>query len=339
MSKYTLNRIGHAFITVIGVSIIIFVLARLLPGDPARVALGPTATEEAVQMLREELHLDQPIPVQYYIWARDLLTGHLGRSLVTTRDVLQDLTLFLPATLELVIFSALFHVILGITLGVIAGRKANTWIDNTIRMFSYLGVSIPSFVYAIIFILVFVYVLGWFPLGGRLSPGIPNPPTITGMITIDSLISGNFATFINALWHLILPAFSVCLGRVAQESRITRSSIIENLNKDYMVSATSHGMPQRTLTFKYLLKPSLIPTVSVMGLDIASMISGTFLVEVVFSWPGFSKYGVIAMLAKDLNAIVAVVVVVSFVFVVANIVVDLIVAYLDPRVRIAEHRR
>jgi peptide/nickel transport system permease protein len=336
MSTFILKRLSYTVFVLFGLSILIFVIARVLPGDPARLALGPRAPDWAVQNLRQQLHLNEPLYIQYFYWVRDAARGSLGESLVTRRDVFTDVQEFLPATLELITLSALLVVALAIPIGMVAGRRANSWFDNLVRVLSYVGVAVPAFVVAIIFLLVFGFMLHIAPSIGRLSPNIVAPPTVTGFLTVDSLISGNMAAFFDAIVHLILPAIALALGPIAQEARITRSSVVENLNKDYILSTVSHGVPERLLTLKYLLRPSLIPTVSVMGLDISSLIANAFLVELIYNWPGISRYGINAMLRKDLNAIVAVVMIAGIIFAVANIVVDLIVAYLDPRIRFVE---
>jgi len=336
MSTFVLKRLSYTVFVLFGLSILIFVIARVLPGDPARLALGPRAPDWAVENLRQQLHLNEPLYVQYFYWLRDAFSGSLGQSLVTRRDVMVDVKDFLPATLELIVVAALLDIALAIPIGMLAGRRANSWFDNVVRILSYVGVAVPAFVVAIVFLLVFGFMLNIAPSIGRLSPNIVAPPTVTGLLTIDSLISGNIPAFFDALAHLILPALALALGCIAQEARITRSSVVENLNKDYILSSVSHGVPERLLTLKYLLRPSLIPTVSVMGLDIASLIANAFLVELIFNWPGISRYGITAMLRKDLNAIVAVVMIAGIMFAIANIIVDLIVAYLDPRIRMIE---
>jgi peptide/nickel transport system permease protein len=336
MSTFILKRLSYTVFVLFGLSILIFIIARVLPGDPARLALGPRAPDWAVQNLRVQLHLNEPLYIQYFYWVRDAASGSLGESLVTRRDVFTDVQEFLPATLELITLSALLVVALAIPIGMVAGRRANSWFDNLVRVLSYIGVAVPAFVVAIVFLLVFGFMLHIAPSIGRLSPNIIAPPTVTGFITIDSLISGNMAAFFDAVVHLILPAVALALGPIAQEARITRSSVVENLNKDYILSTVSHGVPERLLTLKYLLRPSLIPTVSVMGLDISSLIANAFLVELIYNWPGISRYGINAMLRKDLNAIVAVVMIAGIIFAIANIAVDLIVAYLDPRIRFVE---
>jgi len=336
MSTFILKRLSYTVFVLFGLSILIFVIARVLPGDPARLALGPRAPDWAVENLRQQLHLNEPVYIQYFYWVSDAARGSLGESLVTRRDVLTDVQEFLPATLELITLSALLVVGLAIPIGMVAGRRANSWFDNLVRVLSYVGVAVPAFVAAIVFLLVFGFMLNIAPSIGRISPNIAAPPTVTGFITIDSLISGNITAFFDAVVHLILPALALALGPIAQEARITRSSVVENLNKDYILSTVSHGVPERLLTLKYLLRPSMIPTVSVMGLDIAALIANAFLVELIFNWPGVSRYGITAMLRKDLNAIVAVVMIAGIIFAIANIVVDLIVAYLDPRIRLVE---
>jgi peptide/nickel transport system permease protein len=336
MSTFILKRLSYTVFVLFGLSILIFIIARVLPGDPARLALGPRAPDWAVENMRQQLHLNEPLYIQYFYWVRDALRGSLGESLVTRRDVLTDVQDFLPATLELITLSALLVVGLAIPIGMVAGRRANSWFDNLVRVLSYVGVAVPSFVVAMVFLLVFGFMLNIAPSIGRISPNIVAPPTVTGFITIDALISGNIVAFYDAVVHLILPALALALGPIAQEARITRSSVVENLNKDYILSTVSHGVPERLLTLKYLLRPSLIPTVSVMGLDVAALIANAFLVELIFNWPGVSRYGITAMLRKDLNAIVAVVMIAGIIFAIANIVVDLIVAYLDPRIRLVE---
>jgi peptide/nickel transport system permease protein len=255
---------------------------------------------------------------------------------MTRRDVTTDIVEFLPASLELIIFAAVVEVFFSITLGVLAGRRANTWVDNTIRVFSYLGVAVPSFVFGVIFLLTLGFIFPVFPRGGRLSTGLLAPGPVTGMLTIDSLLTGNLRVFADATWHLVLPGLALCLGGLAQDCRITRSSVVENMNKDYILSATSHGIPERIIMLKYLLKPSLIPAVSIMGLDIAGLLGNAFLVELIFGFPGFSRYGITAMMNKDLNAIVGTVMVIGLVFAVVNIAVDILVAYIDPRIRLTE---
>jgi peptide/nickel transport system permease protein len=219
---------------------------------------------------------------------------------------------YLPASLELIFLAAIFSLIGSFALGIVAGRYSYKWPDNVVRLASYIGISVPSFVLAIIFQLVFGWWLKWFPIQG---PG---------------------TNFVDELYHMVLPALALCLGGMLQDARIIRSGMVENKDKDYIAMATAQGMPERTITFKYLLKPSVIPAVTIMGLDIAALLANAFLVETVFNWPGFSKLGIRYMLNKDLNGIIALVLVIGVIYAIANIVVDVVVAYLDPRIRLME---
>lgn len=336
--RFLVKRLVLSVFVLLGLSILIFTISRVLPGDPVRMALGSRAPEWAVENMRREMHLDEPLYKQYAFWLSGAVRGNLGTSLVTRRAVSIDVREFLPATLELALFAAVIMAVFGILFGAIAGRFRNTWVDNVIRIFSYIGVVTPSFVFAILFVLLFGYLLRILPTIGRLSPWISRPPTVTGLLTIDSLIAGNLAALGDAIQHMILPALSLSLGSLAQQARIARSSISDNLGKDYILSAKGFGIPGRVVMFKYLLKPSLIPTVSIMGLDFAGIVANAFLVELIFNWPGFSRYGINAMLNKDLNAIAAVVMVLGLIFITVNIIVDLVVAWLDPRIRLGAER-
>jgi peptide/nickel transport system permease protein len=332
--KFIVRRLIYSIFVLLGLSIVIFIIARIMPGDPARMAVGMQAPQWVVDRLREQMHLDRPLAVQYLYWLRDAIHGDFGLSLVTQRPVISDIKEFFPASLELVLCSGLLAAFGGIGLGVISARHKDTWIDSVVRVFSYMGVVTPSFVFAIIFVLLFGWVLHWFPVIGRLSEQIQAPRAITGLMTIDSLLAGRLDVFVDSLRHLVLPALTLAMGSIAQESRITRSSMADNLNKDYIASARALGVSERVVMGRLLLKPSLIPTVSILGLDIASTFSIAFLVELIFNWPGLSRYGLSAMLHKDLNAISAVILVLGAVFAFVNILVDLIVARLDPRIQL-----
>jgi len=336
--SFLLKRLLYSIFVIFGLSILIFIIARIVPGDPARLTLGPRAPEEVVQRLRQEMYLDKPLLEQYFYWIKGVLSGDFGRSLVTKRLISEDIKEFFPATMELVIFAGILMVIFAILLGTLAAQYKDTWVDNLIRTLSYFGVAIPAFVVAIIFMLLFGYYWPILPVLGRLSSGISHPTRITGLLTLDSLIQGNSVVFWDAFKHLILPSVALSLGGLFQETRITRSSMVENMHKEFLFAERGYGIPERVIIFKYLLKPSLIPTVSVMGLDIAALFANSFLVETIFNWPGISRYGISAMMNKDLGVISAVTIVLGAIFVVVNIIVDIIVAFLDPRVRLSTNR-
>jgi peptide/nickel transport system permease protein len=332
------RRAVHSIFVLWGLSVVIFVISRIMPGDPARMAVGARAPQWVVDDLREQMHLDEPLITQYYYWLRDALHGDFGISLVTRRPVADDVREFFPATLELVLFAGLIMGAGGILLGTFSARHKDQWADNVVRVISYLGVVTPAFVFAILFLLLFGMTLEWMPTMGRLSPDITRPPQVTGFMTIDTLLAGDVNAFFDSLWHLILPALALALGALAQEARITRSTMSDNLTKDYVASGRSLGIPENVMMNRFLLKPSLIPTISILGLDFAATMGNAFLVEMIFIWPGLSRYGINAMLRKDLNAIAAVILILGIVFIVVNIIVDIVVARLDPRIRLAPGR-
>jgi peptide/nickel transport system permease protein len=338
MTKFLFRRIIYSIFVLLGLSIVIFIIARIMPGDPARVALGARAPQWVVDRLREHMHLNDSLVVQYGYWLRDAIHGDFGLSLVTQRPVTTDIIEFFPASLELVLFAGLLSAVGGIGLGIVSARYKDTWIDNVVRLFSYTGIVTPSFVFAIFFVLIFGWILNWLPIIGRVSEQVAMPPTITGLVTVDALLAGQFQTFFDAWKHLLLPALALAMGSIAQEARITRSTMADNLSKDYIASARALGVSERDIMNRFLLKPSLIPTVSILGLDIAATFSIAFLVELIFNWPGLARYGMQAMLHKDLNAISAVILVLGAIFIIVNIVVDIIVVQLDPRIRLGGER-
>lgn len=332
--KAIVKRTIYSLLVLIGLSIIIFTMARMMPGDPVRMALGARAPEWVVQKMKEASHLDKPIYIQYYFWIKNTLRGDLGVSWLTRRPVIEDIKIFFPASLELVLYTAIFMGILGITLGTLAGWYTDTWVDNIVRVIAYIGVVTPSFALAIFLMLLFSYVLKIFPTIGRLSPGITPPPVITNLITIDALIAGRFDVFFDALKHLVLPMVSLAMLRVSSMARLTRSGIVDTLKKDYIAAERSYGISERIIMFKYLLKPSVIPAISIFGLSCAQLFANGFLVETIFNWPGISRYGMDALLNKDLNAIVAVVLIIGTLFIIVNIIIDWVVTWLDPRIQI-----
>jgi peptide/nickel transport system permease protein len=326
------KRVATSVIVLIGVSMLIFTIARIIPGDPARIALGPNASPEAVATLRAALHLDESIVVQYGYFVSDLMRGDLGTSLYTNRPVMTDIAQFLPATLELVFVAGFMMVALGLPLGILSARYRGRAADNVIRLVSLLGVSAPSFVWAVILMLLFAFFLPLFPIAGRLSDSYTIPP-VTGFLSVDTLLAGNARAFGNAAWHIILPAFALALSGIGQAARLTRANMVETYEKPYIEMAQSYGFKEARIARKFAFKPSLIPSLTIIGLDFAAMLGNAFLVEAVFAWPGLSRYGVAVILRKDLNAIVGTVLVISATFLIVNIIVDLLIAFINPRIR------
>lgn len=326
------KRVGISVIVLVGVSMLIFAIARVIPGDPARIALGPNASVEQVAKLRAEMHLDDSLPVQYGYFLSDVSRGDFGTSLYTNRPVTLDIAQFLPATMELVLFAGIIMVALGMPLGILAARYRNRWPDHLVRIFALLTVSAPSFVWAVILVMLFAFFLPIFPIAGRLSD-THDIQTVTGFLTIDTLLMGNITAFLDVLRHLGLPAIALALSGIGQAARLTRANMVETYRKPYIEMAEAFGFFPSRIARRYAFKPSLIPSLTIVGLDFAAMLGNAFLVEAVFAWPGLSRYGVAVILRKDLNAIMGTVLIIAITFLVVNIIVDLLIAFLNPRIR------
>jgi peptide/nickel transport system permease protein len=330
--RLLLNRLGISLIVLVGVSMLIFAIARIIPGDPARIALGPNANAEQIAKLRAEMHLDASLPVQYGHFVVDVLRGDLGTSLYTNRPVTQDIAQFLPATLELVFLAGFIMVAVGLPLGILAARYRGRWQDHLVRVIALLTVSAPAFVWAVILMLLFAFYLPLFPIAGRISD-IYDIERTTGFLTIDTLLAGNWTAFGSAVHHLILPAIALSLSGIGQAARLTRANMVETYDKPYIEMAQAYGFFPSRIARSYAFKPSLIPSLTIIGLDFAAMLGNAFLVEAVFAWPGLSRYGVAVILRKDLNAIMGTVLIIAITFLIVNIIVDLMIAFLNPRIR------
>jgi peptide/nickel transport system permease protein len=337
--RFLLPRTAASLVTLVGVSFLIFLIARVIPGDPARIALGPTATAEQVSELRQRLGLDQPLPVQYLTYIGGVVRGDLGPSLYTNRPVTQDLAGTFPATMELVLASATLMICIGIPFGVLAARSRDRAPDQIARLVSLLGIVTPSFVWAILLMLVFAFYLEWLPVAGRLSETMSPPPHFTGLYLLDALVAGDWAAFRDAGAHLILPAIALSLAGIGQATRLTRANVAEAYSQPFVEMERAYGISEFRVATRYALRPALIPTLTVLGLDIAAKLGSAFLVESVFGWPGMARYGVQTILHKDLNGIIGTVLVIATVFLLINMAIDLLVSVLDPRIRLGERGR
>jgi len=327
---YLLRRLLHIIPALVGLSILIFLLSRVVPGDPARLALGPDATAEQVEQLRREMGLDRPLVEQYVRYVGGLFRGDFGFSLRTRRNVAQDIREFLPATVELTTVAMVIAVAVGMPLGVLAAVHKDRTADHISRLLALGGVALPRFWVAILLQLLFAYYLGILPTIGR---GPAPPVRITGLFLVDSLLALNIPAFLVALKHLILPAVALSLGSLAQIARLVRANMIEEMRRDYALAARSYGLPERVIIFKYVLKNAFSSALTVIGLSYGFLLGNAFLVETVFAWPGLAFYGVDSLLFKDLNAVVGVTIVVGVAFAVVNLLVDVAYGYLDPRIR------
>lgn len=322
--------------SLLGLSIIIFFISRVLPGNPARMALGPRATEQQVQELSRELGLTKPLPIQYVDYMQGLVVGDLGRSLVTKRPVATDLLQTLPATLELITVSIFFTILLGIPLGIIAAQNKEGLADHVTRLVAFFSVSIPGFFIGILFQLIFGYLLGWMPITGRISNEFQDVVVReTGFMLIDTLLMGNMAAHIDAWQHIFLPGLALSMAGIGQIMRITRSSMIDMRNKDFVEAERGFGLPEWMVTYKYTFRNASIPTLTILGLIYASLLGNAFLIELVFSWGGMASYGINAVLQNDFNAVVGVTMTIGLAFVTINFAVDLILDRVDPRRRLS----
>lgn len=286
--------------------------------------------------MQKKMGLDQPFFVQLWNYLYGLAHGDLGKSLLTSRPVMQDIRQALPATLELVLFTIVLQIVLSIPLGVMAAIYRDTWVDNVSRVVSLIGVVTPGFVLAIILQLAASYKFQYFPVTGRLDPGLAYHATHTGLLLIDSIIDRRWDVFGDALRHIILPSIALAAGGIGQVMRITRSSMIEISKRDFIEAARANGIPERVVQFRYMLRIACIAPLTILGLEFASLIGNAFVVEFVFSWPGIASYGVRTILQKDLNAVMGVVLVSGVFFVAANLTIDIILGIIDPRNRLRE---
>ena len=330
---FLIRRLLWSLLVLFGLSIVIFVIARVMPGDPARLALGPRASQEQVDDLKANMGLDKPLVEQYQHFIVGLSRGDLGLSFLTKRPVNDDIAETFAATFELVLATIAIAFLTGIPLGVVAAAKKDGWADNLVRFGAILGAVTPSFLLALLLQVLAGYELHALPTTGAF-PDFPFHPNITGLVTINSLLKGNPAAFIDGLKHLLLPSLALSAATVGQIARITRSSMIDVAKQDYIEAGRAFGIPDRVRIFKYMLRPAFVPPMTILGLEFASLLGNAFVVELVFAWPGMASYGVRSILQKDLNAVMGVVMISGLFFVAANLVIDVLVGFVDPRVRI-----
>lgn len=338
MFIYLTKRALSLLLVFFGLAVLIFIIARIVPGDPARIALGPLATAAQVAEMRGEMGLDQPFHQQLWSYISGLFQGDLGKSLLTSRPVLDDILQALPATLELVIFTLIIQIALSIPLGVLAAVYRDTWIDNITRVVALIGVVTPGFVIAIVLQLVASYQFQFFPVTGRIDPGLGFSAGFTGLLLIDSVVAGRWDVFGDAIRHLLLPSIALAAAGIGQVMRITRSAMIEISGRDFIEASRAYGIPERVVTMRYMLRVASVAPLTILGLEFASLIGNAFIVEFVFSWPGIASYGVRTILQKDLNAVIGVVLVSGVFFVIANLVIDMLLGIIDPRNRIREEQ-
>jgi peptide/nickel transport system permease protein len=332
MTRYILRRLVLVVPVLIGIMTAVFVLLQLIPGDPAIAMAGDKASVEQIERIRHEFGLDRPLPVQYAYFMKAALTLNFGDSLRTHQPVAGELRQFFGATMELSIAALIIAMLVGVPVGVIAATHRASSLDYGTMIFALVGISTPVFWAGIVLIYLLSFRLGIFPIGGILSTGIElRHPTYA--YVLDSLLTANWPALRSSLHHLLLPAIVLSTIPMAIVARMTRSSMLEVLGQDYLRTARAKGLVERLVVIRHALKNALIPVVTVIGLQFGGLLSGAFLTETVFSRPGIGRYVVAAVTARDYPAIQGTVLMVAVVFVVINLAVDLLYAFVDPRIR------
>ena len=328
---------AQSLLVLLLVSIATFTLAHAVPGDPIETVLGERAAGDPEIRAAAERHygFDKPVHLQYVYFLRNLANGDLGESISTRRPVMDDLRQFVPNTIELAIAAMLFAVIIGTPLVIIGAVKQDRWPDHLARLVALLGTSVPVFWLGLLALYVFFYKLQWLPGPGRLDTGMRIPERITGMVTVDAALRGEWEVFRSSLMHLILPATvlgSFALGIIA---RMLRSSLLAALGDDYVRTARAKGLAERSVVTGHAIRNALIPTITVLGLTFAGLLAGAVLTETIFSWPGIGRYSVQAALKLDYPGLLGVTLFVAAAYVLVNFIVDVIYGLLDPRIRIS----
>jgi peptide/nickel transport system permease protein len=331
MIAYIVRRLLLTIPSLLAISILVFLMVRMVPGDPAAAMLGQYATEERVAEVRAALGLDQPLHVQYARWLVRAVQGDLGRSIRSRRPVTEDILERLPATLELALAGLFLALAAGIPMGVIAATHRNSIFDRISMVGTVIGQSMPVFWLGIIFIYVFSYALGLLPFSGRLDREADLQP-MTGFYVLDSVLQGNWGALRSALAHLALPAMALASVSLALIGRITRSSMLEVLGQDYVRTARSKGLVERLVTYRHAFPNAMIPLVTIVGLQLGTLLGGAILTETVFAWPGLGRLIVNAVFNRDYPLVQGCVLFIAVGFLLTNLVVDVVYAMIDPRV-------
>jgi peptide/nickel transport system permease protein len=324
-----LIRIAWLAPTLAGLVAVVFFISRIVPSDPAALLAGETASRAHIEMLRQQLGLDRSLPVQLLHYYRQLARGDLGTSLFTTRPVWDDLSARLPATIELTIAAMIAAVALGIPFGVLAALHRNRTADHALRLLTVMGLAVASFWLALMLQLFFAMDLRWLPLQARIT-GFP-PPPITGFYVLDAVLEGNFNRLGNVLAHLTLPAITLAVPALATVVRFTRAGVLETLQRPFVTYQRAMGIPAGLIVWKYVLRNSLVSTVTQIGLLFGILLAGAVVIETVFQWPGIGAYAFEAILHSDYAAVMGFTVYAGVVFGIVNLIVDIFHAILDPR--------
>ncbi len=331
MLAYILRRILILIPTLLGVSIIVFLMLRFTPGDPAELLLGERVTEEALYEIREHLGLNEPLYVQYGLFLGRIMKGDLGETIWSRQKVWIEVKERFPATIELSVAALFISCFFGIIFGIISATRQYSIFDYLSMLGALIGVSMPIFWLGLVFMLIFSLHLGWLPLSGRLSVGI-DLKVITNFYILDALLTKNWMALKDALWHIIMPAVTLSTIPMAIVARMTRSSMLEVLRQDYIKTAKAKGLSQFIVTFKHALRNALIPVVTTIGLQFGVALGGAILTETIFAWPGVGKWMYDAVMKRDYMVIQGGTLIIAATFVVINLVVDALYAVINPRI-------
>jgi len=332
MTRYIARRLIASIFVLWGVSIIVFVLFRVVPADPVKIAVGLGADRKTEELYREKWGLNKPIATQYvrYIWA--LLHGDLGFSLQSQQPVVDDIKRFYPATVELALVTIVTYVVIGIPLGTVAGMSKSKRVDTLVRLGALLVYSIPVFWFGLVLQIVFFGRLQLLPAIGRIDPGITLTPTITGLYLVDSLLTTNWPALRSTLVHLLLPVATLVLSQIGLLVRLVRVSVLDVKNKLYVVTARAKGLSEPFVVYKHILKNAGLPVLTMVGIQFGFLLGGTVLVETIFAWPGLGRYAVDSITYFDYSPIMAVTLLGTLVFLMINLAVDVLYTFLDPRI-------
>jgi peptide/nickel transport system permease protein len=331
MKWYIIKRLLQIIPVVLGVTLIAFALIHLAPGDPVRTMLGQHATQQEIDQIRVKYGLDQPLFVQYFIWLGDVLHGDLGRSILSHEQVTTEIASRFPNTIELAIAAMIFAILIGVVAGIISATKQYTVADYSVMGIALFGISMPVFWLGIMLMMIFGVFLGWLPIGGRIDLLLPFN-RITGFMVVDSIITANGAALISVLRHLILPAIALGTIPMAIIARTTRSSMLEILRQDFIRTERAKGLSERKVIYKHAIRNAMVPVVTVIGLNFGLLLSGAILTETVFSWPGVGRLVIDSVYARDYPLVIGCILVFALVFVIVNLITDLLYTYIDPRI-------
>jgi ABC-type dipeptide/oligopeptide/nickel transport system permease component len=337
LSQTIAKRAVLALPTLLGVVIVSFILTRLLPGDPAVYFAGAAPTPEAIADIRKAMLLDRPMWEQFVFYVVNLLHGDLGRSLTTGQPVIKDLAARMPATLELTGLSLVIALTISIPLGVVGALRKGSIVDHISRLISTTALSMPSFFSGLLLVFIFYYLLGLAPAPlGRIDPLSFPPPERSGLMVLDSLLAGDYRSAADAIAHLVLPSIALALAGIGPLTRITRGAMLTVLSSDFIRAARSYDMPRWRLIYVYALRNAMLPVLTTAGFVFSFLISANVVVEKVFSWPGIGSYALEALVASDYGAVQGFVLAVAILYVLINILIDILYGVVDVRVRLAD---